>query len=354
MKVSYLGPQIMGIFRFLFGKPNSSSNERNQNHVVSPQPQKPLDWRNSSAHLLLLTRFLTSQDPTTTAQPHWEKVLHELPHQAIDRWISEGMLVSPPIESQLNTFTVTQLKDLLRQHTLTVSGRKDQLIKRLLEVDPDGMARVASQRRVYECSPEARQLATQYRDQQKKDRAECDQRTLELIYRKDFRGACLEAAHFEARQVFPRGIGMDWTNYNPDRDIALLTYMFERKPKILNDLKESDWEPLRVAAAMMHLCGKLKTTELMPMGFVTLPRFDPYIANDTAARMILFHAGHCLDQKEYSSMAVKEVKISCADNSCSVCQELARHRYPLDKCPELPYEHCTCEVGCRCLTSPVL
>lgn len=344
----------MGIFRFLFEKPKSPSSEPSHSHVTSQQPEKPLDWRNSNAHLLLLARFLTPQDSASIVQPYWEKVLHELPHQTIDRWISEGMLVSPPIESQLNTFTLTQLKDLLRQRTLPISGRKDQLIKRLLEADPDGILRVIGQRRVYECSLEARQLATQYRDQQKKDRAECDQRTLELIYQKDFRGACLEAAHFEARQVLPRGIGIDWTHYNPDRDIGLLTYMFERKPKILNGLKESDWEPLRVAAAMMHLCGKLTTAELLPIGLVTLPAFDPYIANDTAARMILFHATHCLDQKQYRSMAVKEVEISCADNSCSACQELARHRYSLDKCPELPYEHCTCEVGCRCLTSPVL
>ena len=98
--------------------------------------------------------------------------------------------------------------------------------------------------------------------------------------------------------------------------------MFERKPKILIGHKESDWEPLRVAAAMMHLRGKLKTTELLPIGFVTLPTFDPHIANDIA-RMILFHARHCLDLEVYSTMAAKEVDISCA-------------------------------VGCRCLTSPVL
>ncbi len=33
---------------------------------------------------------------------------------------------------------------------------------------------------------------------------------------------------------------------------------------------------------------------------------------------------------------------------CDACRQIQGYHYNLDEVPELPYEECTCENGCRC------
>jgi hypothetical protein len=46
--------------------------------------------------------------------------------------------------------------------------------------------------------------------------------------------------------------------------------------------------------------------------------------------------------------------MACGADSCGACQQLDGKRFALDKLPEMPYEKCTCEVGCRCLLTAVI
>jgi hypothetical protein len=42
--------------------------------------------------------------------------------------------------------------------------------------------------------------------------------------------------------------------------------------------------------------------------------------------------------------------ISCANDSlvCPACKKLSGKRFKISEVPELPYEQCTSEMGCRC------
>jgi hypothetical protein len=72
--------------------------------------------------------------------------------------------------------------------------------------------------------------------------------------------------------------------------------------------------------------------------------------NDTAARMIEFHAHYQRDIARYRAWGVKTVEILATDDSCAACKKLAKKKYKIDQVPELPYEKCTSEIGCRCTT----
>lgn len=49
----------------------------------------------------------------------------------------------------------------------------------------------------------------------------------------DFAGACRAMAVYEANQKTARGIGVDWANYSPSRDVAVLEMIHGGLPAIL-------------------------------------------------------------------------------------------------------------------------
>ncbi len=76
---------------------------------------------------------------------------------------------------------------------------------------------------------------------------------------------------------------------------------------------------------------------------------------DAATRMVLFHAIHRVEVANYKdSGVVKQVEILAASDSCEACKKIAGKRFKLNDVIELPYEHCTNEIGCRCTLITVL
>ena len=59
--------------------------------------------------------------------------------------------------------------------------------------------------------------------------------------------------------------------------------------------------------------------------------------------------------ERWKPLGVKTAHIACCHSgSCEACESLDGRTYTLAKMPELPYEHCTCALGCRCLYFPDL
>ena len=99
-------------------------------------------WQKSPAHLLLLSKFLNSHtvgDYEKTVVP-WRQLLGEHPKKAINRFFKEGMLDRADLINSLAwRFRVTDLKKMLKERNLPISGNKSKLILRLIESDPNGM-----------------------------------------------------------------------------------------------------------------------------------------------------------------------------------------------------------------------
>lgn len=287
--------------------------------------------------------------------PYWETPLRELPAVAIERFIKMGWLMPATLAAKLGSrLKASDLKPLLKERGLRVSGRKDKLIERLIAADEAGMTALVAEMKVYECSPEARTRAEQYKLEQAQQRAMTEDRVLNQLRARDFRGASQTVAAFEAAQVFSRGIGIDWSKPNVTRDVEQLKAIFELKPKILDGLAEAEWEPLRVATGMMALWGTGSTKSWLPGTLVGVPKFD----TDTAARMLLFAANHKLRMVEYrqlseSGVGVKRFEVSVTADSCPVCKQMAGRRYALSELPDLPHAECTHPYGCRCMAMPV-
>jgi len=180
-------------------------------------------------------------------------------------------------------------------------------------------------------------------------RTNVEKQVLEYLTKRKFKEASLIVAAYEAKQSRPRGIGIDWKHYNTNRDIAMLSIIFRSKPKILVQLKNEKFEALRIAAAMMALLGENRAKKWLPYDFKTDLPFD----NDTAARMLFFHAQNQVALEEYlKSRVIKRVEVLATQDSCEACKKLTKKRYELNEAPELPSEHCIHKLGCRCVYLP--
>lgn len=305
------------------------------------------EWRKSNAHLLLLSKFLHPRTADDFAESDaWRMALGEKPRQAIKRLLDENMLVQADLSTQLDyKFKAAELKDMLKKRGLPVSGRKGDLIQRLIQADPEGMNQAVSELTVLLCSEHGREIAEQYLANEKVKRRRIEQQVMEYLRQRKFKDASIAVASYEAEQVFPRGIGVDWKHHNPAPDIAMLNAIFGNKPKILARLNDSQSNALRLAAGMMYLWGTNQCKEWLPPDFETELAID----NEAAARMFLFHAINRVNIANYKrSGVVKQVEILAAQDSCDACKNISGKRFKLSEAPELPYEHCTHEMGCRC------
>lgn len=312
------------------------------------------DWRKSQAHLLLLSKFLYPQTAEGFAKAdYWKDALGETAQQAIKRFKNEGVLVTPGLPERLAyRYKVSELQAMLKQRSLPVSGRKADLISRLMETDAGGMEKVVAGLTLLQCSDRGLEIAKQYLAAEKEKRDAAEREVLAMLQKGKFREASLVTSSYEAKQVLSRGLGIDWKNHDPRGDVASLKRVFGSKPKILARLDQGKLGPLCLAAGMMSLWGTNKARAWLPAGFETGLAMD----SDSAARMLLFHAQHQANLERYREWGIKSVDIIAANDQhqCEACRKLAGRRHKLSEVPELPYEKCTSDLGCRCTTGPVV
>lgn len=311
---------------------------------------KKNNWKRSSAHLLLLSKFRRGDSPERYRDAeYWADALKEPPIKAIDRFRKSGMVELAELPELLAyQFKIPDLKSLLRERGLKISGRKAELIYRLIEHDPKSMKEATKDLMVYRCTGEGLRLAEAFLADEKKKKQATEREAYCLLEQKQFPKAVRVVADYEASQVFPRGIGIDWNNYNVKSDVYSLKAIFEKTPKIITGIDKKQLKTLRLAAAMMQLWGTNTAKRWLPSDFETGIHLD----GNAAARMLALHASHIRDMEGYKTAGVKTVKIMGANDErvCPECKKIQGTQYRLGNVPELPYANCTCEIGCRCFT----
>lgn len=103
---------------------------------------KNKDLQSSPAHLLLLSKFRNSDSPTKYRNAdNWSAALKEKPAKVIEQFIKEGMLEPAELPELVDyKFKASDLKSMLKEKGLKISGRKEDLIKRLIENDSKEMS----------------------------------------------------------------------------------------------------------------------------------------------------------------------------------------------------------------------
>jgi hypothetical protein len=311
-----------------------------------------INWHKSRAHLLLLSKFLrpSSIDEFAKAD-YWNIALGENAKQAIKRFIDEELLLQANLEGQMDyKFKATELKSMLKERGLTVSGRKDELISRLIQADdPDNMKKSVKEITIVLCSEQGREITEKYLAYELAKRTKLDEQIWEYLRQRKFKEASLAVASYEAQQVFPRGLGINWNNHSPAPDIEALNAIFAFKPKTLLQLENNSLEILRISAGMDYLWGTNNAQWLRPDFETGLP-----MEKTTAIRMFLSNAYYHRSLAQYRTSGVVIGVQILSENCCEACRKLSGKKFNLNAVPELPYELCTLETGCRCTAIPIV
>jgi len=318
---------------------------------VMSEVVKKDEWEDSRAHLLLLSKFLHGDSASKYDNlDFWAASLKEQPAIAIKRFLDLGMLEPADLPNLVDhKFRLNELKSMLKERGLRVSGLKSDLIRRLIENNPGAMREATSDLVLLRCTPSAAAVAQRYLEEEEKKRIEAESETLRLLSVGDLLGAVSCVVRYEVNRVFPRGIGVDWKNHDTAADVELLKTILQRTPDILKDIESPRLDAIRIFAAMIHLWGTNRGRQWFPDGFKTGFRLNA----DIVSLMLVGYARYLRRIKEYGeARVVKTVEILGADGSCPECQKICGRKYALNKVPELPYSRCTSELGCRCDVIP--
>ncbi|MHB1953172.1 MAG: SAP domain-containing protein [Sulfobacillus sp.] len=326
-------------------KPFSSSKES-----LSDAQLVPTNWASSQPHLALLEKFLSAREVKDWFLELWEPAFGTNTQRVIDGLVAHGALELAP--------TIADLKVMLSSRGLKVSGKKAELIQRLLEADPKGMEVSYAHRMILRCTPAASQVVGRWKSECESAYETATDNVIAALRNRDFKEAIRTADVYRKNKfVLPRtpeaaAMMIKSAPRSLKERANDLAAVFTMRPKILRELQPEQWEGLYLNYAVGELLGRTAPEKCMP-GFTGVGVMN----SATATRMLSFYVKHQggghSDLAQMRESGIKKVKI-IGIGGCEACAALNNKTFLLDELPELPYEKCTCDLGCRCVTRAVL
>jgi hypothetical protein len=336
--------------RWLGRKHLSSSQES-----LSDAQLVPTNWASSQPHLALLKRFLSAREAKDGVPDFWEPAFGMSPQRVIDGMVAHGELERAPLLEKIEfCHTVAELKMILSSRGLRISGKKRELVQRLLETDPKDMENLYADRMILRCTPAASQAVSRWEAEQATAFETATDNVIAALRDRDFNSAIRVADVYRKNKfeppVHPAQEAM--TIHPAPRSIGEraddLAVVFTMRPKILEGLQPEQWEGIYLNYAVWQLLGRVAPEKCIPE-FTGLGVMSPV----TVTRMLSFYVIHQRALERQRELGINRATI-IGVGGCEACLALINKTFSLDKLPELPYKDCTCALGCRCNTRPVL
>jgi hypothetical protein len=260
----------------------------------------------------------------------WKAALGESEKEALRRLVKAGHLTPCPLPERLaNCFSAAQLKQMLRDRQLKLSGRKEEMAERLCNADEAAMEKAVAGMVLLRCSDTGQQLANQFIARQEEMR----RKALEALMQRNFKLAISVVSLFNDELGFPSD---PMFGTSPATFQEQLRRTFTTTPKILSGVNKAVLEQLRIFAGM----------DFLGLDYESLPE-----NLETALGMLIsgVQSGLNLDEWRQSGL-VRSVKIvgSSDGDSCTACKSAQKRAWPIQNVPELPLLDCTSEWGCKC------
>lgn len=253
----------------------------------------------SKAHRLFFAKVTSRGVFDLQYSDYWDKKLGESGMEVIRRFIAEGLIEPAPIKVAIDKkFTVEELKPHMKERGLKVSGKKDELVERIMAADPVWVQEQTKNGELHQRTREGSLLADEIYTSIGTESGEMEARLTGLIHDKKYEDAYRTWAEWDAGQVFPRDElwGIDNTrNISPTfiqmaRSIATKLPAGERERAILNELYGKGTHDPRELAARHGASYERELMELRKLpsaiGIRILPSPSPNLnctkANDYA------------------------------------------------------------------------
>ena len=287
------------------------------------------------------------------------------PQRVIDGLVAHGALELAP--------TVADLKMMLSSRDLKVSGKKADLIQRLLEADPKGLEVRYAHRMNLRCTPAASQAVAGWKVECTKAFEMAAGNVIAALRNRHFKEAIRTADTYRKNKFetpLPPGAAAMTIKSAPrsieERAKELAMYFYHAPENSggtsARAMGRSISQPRSLAVARAGSTRKVFAWICQHWSH-RLDRFDQWRGDElqwddgndshdcNANAKFLCHA-------PTRSCTIRELGIKKATingiGGCEACSALYNKTYSIDTLPELPYEDCTCALGCRCWVRTVL
>ena len=89
----------------------------------------------TTPELVLLSKFQTPSPPRAYGvNVFWEGFFGEASEKVIQRFISQGLIIKAPAETDVNNLSVKEIRTHLKTLGMIVSGKREELVRRLAAV----------------------------------------------------------------------------------------------------------------------------------------------------------------------------------------------------------------------------
>lgn len=167
----------------------------------------PNSTEQSKAHELFFIDF-SDQHVFLLAydEGHWDKKLGESGYAVLQRFIDEGLIEPIPLTHAIERlFKKEQIITFLRDRGLKHSGKKKELVARLVEGDPVWAKEQSKAYHFYQRTAAGNEIAKTIAGKIGGESGELEARLLSLIYDGKYGEAYSELALWDVEQVDPRG-----------------------------------------------------------------------------------------------------------------------------------------------------
>lgn len=317
-----------------------------------PRPQALPD-----SQQFLLSLFLRPRDTVTITGGGWGQLwaekLGEPPARTIGRLTAQRYLQPASTAEALTVVHgLDSLRQALRARGVKVSGRKAELVARLLEADPRQCQVDVRGHGILICTALGAEVGERYARGRAEAREAAVCAALDHVRRRRFDDAGQALRRFNDREVFPPGIGLSPAGIEAVHRETLHHLFAGGLPKILGAVKPEAAEHLMIAGAMALLGVEGAHKKHLPPALVS----GSHLSDEAAVRMVTFAAIHRRNMGQIAEAEITHVRIAgVGDGSgCEACAALRERTFSLVEAPELPYADCMCDVGCRCRAMAVL
>jgi len=274
----------------------------------------------------------------------------------IEKLISNKYIEPPSLDKILDyQFCVQELKEFCKQRELKRTGRKAELIERLIINDESGMKLEVKKNNLYICSNKGKILAKEYIDKRKEEKELAKKMILDFLEKKNFKSAIRTKILFQSNQFFNRGLGVEFLKEEEKNYIPLFERIFLETPPMLKELSEEKLFYFKVLTCFNHLWISSINHHITKQ-----EKFSSRFSNKGIINLLFSYSSNKIelekirrDFRESNPEERKEMGLriyTCNDDYvCEECNKLANRRYKIDgKIPDLPNPFCTCQDGCRC------
>jgi len=232
---------------------------------------------------------------------YWKDLAGIDPMTMLKRLHDQGLLKPAELPDFLEALKTTELKQLLRKHGLKVSGRKNELVRRLLESVPkdellEEVKSFLKSTNFYVLTSKGNKVAEQYKNIKREEREQLQVKALELLEREDLQGAVELIKKYESAQIFKNGLGIDWKEGPFPETLAAAKYLLSYS---YSDLKTDEHMRRKVAAILAF--GELMGESIDEIGKKIAALFPEDFPCPSLKRWLLKKPDFYMVRREFSS-----------------------------------------------------